>query len=309
MGIKRVVDVGFWDDDKVMDMFSPEDKLFFLYLLTNPHTTQLGIYAINVKHMSFELGYTIETINVLLDRFENKYNMIKYSSKTKEIAIRNFLKHSIIKGGKPVEDCLMKEISKVKDTSLFEYVYSGISSYDNLNETAKKILNYLIKNDHENDHEYDIKNDIENDIKNDYENNNENDNENERYADVSSTNRSLPFSDLHENEDDTKEDIPPKDKKTVPVRHKYGEYQNVLLSDEEMEKLKAEFPNDWEKRIENLSEYIASSGKKYKNFLATIRKWSKNERKDVQSNAKTDNADDENLRELERQLRSAGTWL
>lgn len=76
-----------------------------------------------------------------------------------------------------------------------------------------------------------------------------------------------------------------------------------------MEKLKAEFPDDWEKRIENLSEYIASSGKKYKNFLATIRKWSKNERKDVQSNAKTDNADDENLRELERQLRSAGTWL
>lgn len=120
---------------------------------------------------------------------------------------------------------------------------------------------------------------------------------------------SLPFSDLHENEDDTKEDIPPKDKKTVPVRHKHGEYQNVLLSDEEMKKLKAEFPDDWEKRIENLSEYIASSGKKYKNFLATIRKWSKNERKDVQPNAKTDNANDENLRELERQLRSAGTWL
>ena len=60
-----------------------------------------------------------------------------------------------------------------------------------------------------------------------------------------------------------------------PTRHKYGEYKNVLLSDEELEKLKAEFPADWQSRIENLSEYIASSGKSYKNHLATIRKWAK----------------------------------
>ena len=74
MGIKRIVDVQFWNDDKVLEYFSPEDKLFMLYLMTNPHTTQLGIYAINKKHMSFELGYTIDVINVLLDRFENWFN-------------------------------------------------------------------------------------------------------------------------------------------------------------------------------------------------------------------------------------------
>ncbi len=62
---------------------------------------------------------------------------------------------------------------------------------------------------------------------------------------------------------------------TKTTRHKYGEYENVLLSDEELEKVKAEFPDDWQSRIENLSEYIASSGKSYKNHLATIRKWAK----------------------------------
>ena len=93
MGIKRIVDVQFWNDDKVIEYFSPEDKLFMLYLMTNPHTTQLGIYAINKKHMSFELGYTIDTINVLIDRFENKYGMIKYSNETKEMAIKNYLKY------------------------------------------------------------------------------------------------------------------------------------------------------------------------------------------------------------------------
>ena len=58
------------------------------------------------------------------------------------------------------------------------------------------------------------------------------------------------------------------------MRHKYGAYNNVLLSDTDMEKLKTEFP-DWQERIERLSEYIASTGKSYKNHLATIRSWAK----------------------------------
>lgn len=63
-----------------------------------------------------------------------------------------------------------------------------------------------------------------------------------------------------------------------PARHKYGNYQNVLLSDDDLEKLKSEFPKDWEARIERLSEYIASSGKSYKNHLATIRSWARKEK-------------------------------
>lgn len=60
-------------------------------------------------------------------------------------------------------------------------------------------------------------------------------------------------------------------------RHKYGMYENVLLSDEEYKKLTEEFPHDYTARIERLSEYIASSGKKYKNHLATIRTWARKE--------------------------------
>lgn len=67
----------------------------------------------------------------------------------------------------------------------------------------------------------------------------------------------------------------PPPKKAKVVRHKYGEYKNVLLSDEEMDKLKDEFPSDWPDRIERLSAYMASHGKVYKNHLATIRNWAK----------------------------------
>ena len=55
-------------------------------------------------------------------------------------------------------------------------------------------------------------------------------------------------------------------------RHKYGEYKNVLLSDEELEKAKEEIP-EYEKYIERISEYCASTGKSYKNYLATLRNW------------------------------------
>ena len=59
------------------------------------------------------------------------------------------------------------------------------------------------------------------------------------------------------------------------MSNKYGEYKNVLLSDTDLAKLKSEFPNDWEERIERLSAYIASTGKSYKSHLATIRNWAR----------------------------------
>lgn len=67
-------------------------------------------------------------------------------------------------------------------------------------------------------------------------------------------------------------DIKPDKKKP---RNRYGEYQNVLLTDEDLEKLKSEFPHDWQQRIENLSSYMSSTGKKYRNHLATIRNWAR----------------------------------
>ena len=73
-------------------------------------------------------------------------------------------------------------------------------------------------------------------------------------------------------------DLKRKNNKKEKVRHKYGTYKNVLLSDEEMEKLKTEFPLDWEERIENVSAYCASHGKTYKDYLATIRNWARHDK-------------------------------
>jgi Asp-tRNA(Asn)/Glu-tRNA(Gln) amidotransferase C subunit len=68
-------------------------------------------------------------------------------------------------------------------------------------------------------------------------------------------------------------------KPSKPSKHKYGEYNNVLLTDEELAKLQEEYPN-WQELIDRLSGYVASTGKSYKSHYATIRNWA---RKDVQN--------------------------
>ena len=77
---------------------------------------------------------------------------------------------------------------------------------------------------------------------------------------------------------DSDESAPP----TKAVKHKYGEYKNVLLTDDELQKLKSEY-SDYEERIERLSSYVASTGKKYKSHYATIRNWARKDSKPVNS--------------------------
>ena len=60
-------------------------------------------------------------------------------------------------------------------------------------------------------------------------------------------------------------------------RKKYGKYKNVLLSESELDTLKDEFPETWQSWIEEVSEGVAKSGKKYKNFVAVIRNWARRE--------------------------------
>lgn len=69
-------------------------------------------------------------------------------------------------------------------------------------------------------------------------------------------------------------------KSSKPSKHKHGEYNNVLLTDEELQKLQDEYP-DWSERIERLSSYVASTGKTYKSHYATIRNWARKDQEKV----------------------------
>ena len=58
-----------------------------------------------------------------------------------------------------------------------------------------------------------------------------------------------------------------------PAPAAYGRYNNVYLSDTELDELKAELPDKWEYYIDRLSTHIASKGTKYRSHAATIYKW------------------------------------
>lgn len=67
--------------------------------------------------------------------------------------------------------------------------------------------------------------------------------------------------------------------KNKKEKNSFGEFKNVLLNEEELEKLKQRF-SDYELRIEKLSNYIASKGDRYKSHYATILNWARNEKKE-----------------------------
>lgn len=85
---------------------------------------------------------------------------------------------------------------------------------------------------------------------------------------------------------DGEEGKPPaqkKSKKKEVVRHQYGEYKNVLLSDEDIEKLKTEFPDKYLDYIERVSVYMQQHHKSYSDYLATIRHWIRDDMKKEQA--------------------------
>lgn len=118
----RLVYTEFWQDPKVMEEMTPEDKYFYLYLLTNPCTNMIGVYRIVKKQMAFDLGYSIESINSLMDRFINYHKLIKYNENTKELCIVHYGKYNLNRGGKPMLDCIKKDLSKIDDISLIKEI-------------------------------------------------------------------------------------------------------------------------------------------------------------------------------------------
>jgi len=121
MAIFRKIHVSFWSDSFISDL-DKDKKLFYLYILTNERTTQCGIYEITKKQISFDLGYTIDTVSKLLEYFI-KCNKIRYNEATKELAIKNWIKYNGSTSPK-VQSCINKEITNIKDTLLIQYLKS-----------------------------------------------------------------------------------------------------------------------------------------------------------------------------------------
>jgi len=133
MAIYRTVNMSFWTDTKVVDDYTPEDKYFMLYCLTNQYTNIIGCYEISIKQMSYDLGYNVETVEKIIDRFNSKHKTILYDKDTKELFIANWHKYNWSSSPK-LDSCLSEDISKVKSIDFRNKLIELYNSRDSIEE-------------------------------------------------------------------------------------------------------------------------------------------------------------------------------
>lgn len=119
MAYRKIHD-SFWTDPDIEEL-TPEQRYFYLYLLTNPACNQIGLFEFSVRRAVFETGYNRETIEKLLDHFEY-LGKIVVSRETKEIVICNFYHHNKSNSPKVITH-VQQLLSNVKDRTLIQSIY------------------------------------------------------------------------------------------------------------------------------------------------------------------------------------------
>jgi len=132
MSKQRMIRDSFWTDAYV-EKLTPDEKLLFLYLLTNPLCNIGGIYEIRTKRIGFETGYDIEVVETILKRFETDKKILRHND---WIVLVNHLKNqannpSIIQGSQRIFDELPTDIRQ----AVTGWVQAGLLNLTLLNLT------------------------------------------------------------------------------------------------------------------------------------------------------------------------------
>ena len=130
MAIYRNVHISFWTDAKVADEMTPEDKYFFLYLLTNPHGNILGCYELPIKQAEAETGYTKGTVCKLIDRMRDVHHVIDYDKDTREILVIHWYRYNW-SASERLKKSLYKTLGTVKTQRFRDYLQKVVDAYPN----------------------------------------------------------------------------------------------------------------------------------------------------------------------------------
>jgi len=220
MAIYRSISMTFWTDSKIAEDFTPEDKYFYLYLMTNPLTNLPGCYEISIRQMSIDTGYTKETIQKLLNRMVEVHNVVRYSPETREILLLNWGKYNWNNSPK-LRKCVEEQIKYIKNKDFKTYVESLFFGKDMVSIP---------------------------------------------YTYGSDTSVSVSVSDSVS--------VSEKPKKPKKVKHKYGDYGHVALTDDEYSRLVSDYGEPGVKAgIDKVDKYCQKSGKTYKDYNLVLRDW------------------------------------
>ena len=116
----RQIYTQFWSDSFILEL-TTEEKLFYLYLISNSKTTQSGIFELSNKIIAIETGIDVETVEKLINKF-CEYNKILYCKDTKEIMVLNWMKYNVPNNINAIK-CVHNELIKVKHKEFLEILF------------------------------------------------------------------------------------------------------------------------------------------------------------------------------------------
>ena len=125
MATYRSIPLKFWQDRKVSDDFTPDDRYIFLYLLTNPHTNLCGCYEISEQQISRETGLDIERVTLTIDRLWQQHQVIMFDVDKSEVLITNWHKYNW--SSSKVAIGVKKQAEDIKNASFKKYVLDTLS--------------------------------------------------------------------------------------------------------------------------------------------------------------------------------------
>lgn len=126
MEVFTKVERGYWQDEFILEL-TPEQKFFYLYLMTNNKVNTLGAYVFPLTMSTVELGYNKETVLKLLDHFAQVGKVI-WDETTKEVFLLNWPKRNWNRKTATLR-ALKKDFDALKSPMLREKISALLSAF------------------------------------------------------------------------------------------------------------------------------------------------------------------------------------
>ena len=126
MEVFTKVERGYWQDEFILEL-TPEQKFFYLYLMSNSKVNTLGAYVFPLTMSTVELGYNKETVLKLLDHFAQVGKII-WDETTKEVFLLNWPKRNWNRKTATLR-ALKKDFDALKSPVLREKISAMLSAF------------------------------------------------------------------------------------------------------------------------------------------------------------------------------------
>lgn len=128
MGKRTWIDSDIWSDTEDLDN---EEKMFYLYLLTNGQRNIAGYYKVNLNYMALDIGMGKADIEALLLK-DTKY--WKYDKDTHQVLIPKFTRYNVVKSKQQITK-MNAELSMLKPCPLHKLFLKAFEEVNGLGAT------------------------------------------------------------------------------------------------------------------------------------------------------------------------------